>query len=176
MVQRSLNPTGPNGLTHVSTTSQSPYQSNLPHDLKATPLLEVAYDNDFDANPTGPTDGLPAGSNVSLEDITVQLTGVGVASISVANVAAVHTTTAPTGKSFDVAGIGTGTVQITVAAYGDVDFDLDVDLADYATFPGCMTGPDLGPETQPCDVFDFNQDDDVDLGDFASFQLGFTTP
>ena len=54
---------------------------------------------------------------------------------------------------------------------GDYDGNSIVDLADYAHFPECMTGPDAGPATpEECEVFYFNADDDVDLGDFAGFQ------
>lgn len=55
---------------------------------------------------------------------------------------------------------------------GDFDGDGDVDLTDYAAFPGCMGGPNvgLGPG---CEVFDFDGDLDVDTLDFAGFQLVF---
>jgi len=56
----------------------------------------------------------------------------------------------------------------------DYDADGEVDLADYAYFPDCMTGPDAGPPTTACDIFDFDRDDDVDLDDFARFQEACT--
>lgn len=57
-------------------------------------------------------------------------------------------------------------------ADGDFDGDGDVDLADYAEFPGCMGGPGVG-FAAGCEAFDFDLDTDVDAGDFAGFQLAF---
>jgi len=57
---------------------------------------------------------------------------------------------------------------------GDWDDDGDVDLDDFAHFPGCMTGPDNGPAAAGCEVFYFDAGDDVDLADFAAFQTAFT--
>jgi hypothetical protein len=57
---------------------------------------------------------------------------------------------------------------------GDVDGDGDVDLADFAGLPGCMTGPEAGAMGTGCDVFDFDEDVDVDLEDFGQFQAVFT--
>ena len=59
---------------------------------------------------------------------------------------------------------------------GDNDGNGVVDLADFAYFPDCMTGPDAGPATPECEVFYFDPDNDVDLGDFAAFQAAFGTP
>ena len=52
---------------------------------------------------------------------------------------------------------------------GDADGDGDIDLADFAGFPGCITGPDNPPYTSGCGVFDFDADADVDLNDFGAF-------
>jgi hypothetical protein len=57
---------------------------------------------------------------------------------------------------------------------GDHDTDGDVDLEDFAAWPGCMTGPDGGPYSTGCEAFDFEDDGDVDLEDFAGFQEEFT--
>jgi len=62
---------------------------------------------------------------------------------------------------------------------GDWDGDGDVDLSDYAEFPGCISGPWQAPSfvmpSQGClDAFDFDADADVDLQDFAGFQVLFT--
>jgi hypothetical protein len=54
-------------------------------------------------------------------------------------------------------------------AKGDADRDGDVDTADYAAFPPCMTGPS-GGVSEGCVVFDFNDDGDVDAPDYAGFQ------
>ncbi|MCH7812889.1 MAG: VCBS repeat-containing protein, partial [Planctomycetes bacterium] len=58
----------------------------------------------------------------------------------------------------------------------DVDGDGDVDLDDFADWPLCMTGPDLGPYAAGCEPYDSEPDFDVDLGDFAVFQAAFTGP
>ena len=57
---------------------------------------------------------------------------------------------------------------------GDWDGDGDVDIADYAEFAGCLTGPDGGPLGPGCSLFDFDSDVDVDLGDMTAFQGYFT--
>ena len=57
---------------------------------------------------------------------------------------------------------------------GDFDHDGDVDLDDFAGFPGCMTGPNNGPYEPHCETFDFETDSDVDLQDFAAFQGVYT--
>jgi len=62
---------------------------------------------------------------------------------------------------------------IEVTWPGDWDDDGDVDLADYAALPACLTGPEVGPPDAGCDVFDFDSDLDVDLADFADFQAAF---
>jgi parallel beta-helix repeat protein len=58
---------------------------------------------------------------------------------------------------------------------GDYDCIGTVNLADFANWVNCFTGP--GPEGAPyakrCEHFDFEFDGDVDLQDFAGFQLVF---
>jgi alpha-tubulin suppressor-like RCC1 family protein len=56
---------------------------------------------------------------------------------------------------------------------GDVNGDCHVGLTDYASFPGCMYGPNV-PYPNGCGLFDLNLDNDVDLGDFAEFEIAFT--
>ena len=61
---------------------------------------------------------------------------------------------------------------------GDWDEDGDVDLDDFAEFPGCMSGPWAAegfvmPSQDCLDVFDLDADADVDLKDFAGFQRRF---
>ncbi len=56
---------------------------------------------------------------------------------------------------------------------GDSEFDGDVDLADYATFADCMTGPGQVDRLCDCRFLDIDHDGDVDLGDFALFQNAF---
>ena len=57
---------------------------------------------------------------------------------------------------------------------GDTDGDGDVDLADFALLPACLTGPGGGPVASGCNVFDLDWDDDVDLYDVAAFANAFT--
>ncbi|MCP4594125.1 MAG: hypothetical protein GY842_25630, partial [bacterium] len=69
-------------------------------------------------------------------------------------------------------GLGATTdVRVYYGLRGDAEGDDDVDLADYASFPACLTGPDNGPPAPQCAVFDFEPDNDVDLADFVAFTL-----
>jgi hypothetical protein len=175
MTGRSLDPVGANGLTYVSTTAQDPFESNLPHDLKASAITEVAYDNDFDMAPGGATDGLSPGTGVLIEQVTVKPLGTGDVTVSLSNVQAAHTTGPPDGALFDVMSIGAGSVILTsTSPPGDTDGDGDVDLDDLDDFVGCMTGPESGPIGPGCDAVDFDTDDDVDTDDFGDFQMVFT--
>ena|GEM_PF-6692254 len=58
---------------------------------------------------------------------------------------------------------------------GDFDGDLDVDLADYALFQRCFTGPGVAP-TPECEVCDLERNNDVDLDDYAIFVSNLTGP
>jgi hypothetical protein len=49
-----------------------------------------------------------------------------------------------------------------------------VDLADFAEWAACFTGPQGPPIPSACRVFDFNADGDVDLRDYAGFQKSRT--
>lgn len=171
MIARSLDPVGPNGLTYVSLISQSPFDDNLPWDLKANSLIEVAYDNDFGGVPGGPQDGLTPGSDVLIETITLDLDGQpGLVTVTVEDPRAAETTSDPEGAVFENTSVSAGSVVLQVLQRGDADQDYDVDLVDFTNFPGCMTGPDLGPESPACDVFDFDRDSDVDMEDYRAFQ------
>jgi hypothetical protein len=64
------------------------------------------------------------------------------------------------------------TIQTIGSVPGDCDGDGDVDLADYACFLDCLTGPD-GGLLPDCGPFDFDSDSDVDLRDLAIFQEVF---
>jgi uncharacterized membrane protein len=59
---------------------------------------------------------------------------------------------------------------------GDADGDGDVDLTDYATFPGCLTGPNAGPPAPSCTAFDSEPDADIDLRDAGTLANAFTGP
>jgi len=186
LTARSLNPTGANGLTYLSSTSQVPFQSNLPVDLVASPVKEVANDADFDNVPGGQTDGLPAGMDVLIETITVLPPNLGAVTINLSNPRAAHTTTSPDGTMFNSAVInpaaGSVTLNVVPPVPGDADFDGDVDLTDHAALTACLSGPAEGdgfvPPSSAClQVFDFSvPDGDVDLVDIASFQNAFTGP
>jgi len=58
---------------------------------------------------------------------------------------------------------------------GDCDADGDVDLDDFGTFAGCLSGPG-GGLPPGCQCADLDGDLDVDLGDFGGFQAIFTGP
>lgn len=57
---------------------------------------------------------------------------------------------------------------------GDFDGDRDVDAQDFATFQGCMTGPNAGPYSPGCEDADLDRDGDVDQADFGVFQRCFS--
>ncbi len=64
--------------------------------------------------------------------------------------------------------------------YGDFDLDGDVDLADFARFQACFSGPNV-PAAPGCadvnaDGPPWGSDNDVDLSDFAAFQVCFSGP
>ncbi|MCP4590359.1 MAG: hypothetical protein GY842_06430, partial [bacterium] len=61
-------------------------------------------------------------------------------------------------------------VIVSLDIPGDWDGNGDVDLADYAEFPPCVTGPGGGPPAGGCTPFDFDGDGDIDLADVGSFQ------
>jgi hypothetical protein len=73
------------------------------------------------------------------------------------------------GKSAPVE-MSNGTLNFTYHPGGDYDGNLDVDLADYAQFPGCLAGPDVAA-APGCEPFDCDADGDVDLDDFKGFQM-----
>ncbi|MCB9849571.1 MAG: thrombospondin type 3 repeat-containing protein [Phycisphaerales bacterium] len=61
---------------------------------------------------------------------------------------------------------------VTCGAAGDADGDGDVDVADYARFATCMSGPSGGIGSN-CECLDLDADGDVDMRDFAEFQMLF---
>lgn len=70
-------------------------------------------------------------------------------------------------------GAGDGNVHLYqgVRIAGDYDGDGNVDLDDYAAFPGCLSGPGVAAPSGLCrDAFNFDLDSDVDLWDFGEFQ------
>jgi hypothetical protein len=59
------------------------------------------------------------------------------------------------------------------AGIGDQTCDGVIDLADYAAWPGCLTGPANGPFVAGCEAYDFDGDEDADLIDFAEWVKAF---
>lgn len=59
---------------------------------------------------------------------------------------------------------------------GDVDFDRDLDLADFAPWIDCLTGPGDFDHLCRCRFEDIQHDRDVDLGDFARLQNTWANP
>ncbi|MBN1490858.1 MAG: family 10 glycosylhydrolase [Phycisphaerae bacterium] len=59
---------------------------------------------------------------------------------------------------------------------GDLDFDGDVDLADFGVFSTCFNGPNRPPVYPSCGYADLDDDDDVDLADFGIFSTCFNGP
>ncbi len=69
------------------------------------------------------------------------------------------------------------TVTVTMPETpGDLDRDGDVDLADFASFQYCFSGPNQALREPGCAVADSDADNDVDLADFAAFQTCFNGP
>ena len=58
---------------------------------------------------------------------------------------------------------------------GDFEPDGDVDLADFAQFEICFTGPG-GALAPGCEPGAFDLDDDVDCDDWGQFVLAWTDP
>ncbi len=83
-------------------------------------------------------------------------------------------TSLPSGNG--VAG-GSAAIQFAViCAFGDADCDGDIDLADFASFQSCYTGPDAGPAAAGCEPMRFDADTDVDTADLADFVDTLTGP
>jgi len=71
--------------------------------------------------------------------------------------------------------VGNPQAPVPVGTPGDLDFDGDVDLADFGNLQGCLAAP---PERAFVCVlkFDFNGDGRVDMTDFAEFATVFSGP
>ena len=71
--------------------------------------------------------------------------------------------------------VGNPQAPVPAGMPGDLDFDGDVDLADFGNLQSCLVG---SPERAfVCVVkFDFNGDERVDMADFAEFATVFTGP
>jgi len=64
-------------------------------------------------------------------------------------------------------------IEIGPAAPGDCDVNGAVDLADFESFPTCLTGPG-GVLDGGCGCLDLDDDGHVTIADFAAFQVEFT--
>ncbi len=58
---------------------------------------------------------------------------------------------------------------------GNTTVDNDLDLADYASFDDCMSGPG-GGVSEGCCAYDTDVDDDVDMTDYLAIHAAFTGP
>ncbi|MBN1490644.1 MAG: hypothetical protein JXA69_12065 [Phycisphaerae bacterium] len=61
-------------------------------------------------------------------------------------------------------------------AYPDLNYDGDVDLADFSVFSGCFNGPNRAPAAGCGVTADLDNDSDVDLSDFSLFAQCFNGP
>ena len=84
------------------------------------------------------------------------------------------TAVGPFGGEYDVSSI-----EYTLTNVGAdpvdcrVDTGTESDLADFAEFYGCLTGPGVSPPGPECDPHDLDADGDVDLADLRRFQGTF---
>ncbi len=62
---------------------------------------------------------------------------------------------------------------VRVGAFGDFDFDGDLDLFDFASFELCFGE---SPVSDECAMFDFDSSDMIDLADYADFAQALTGP
>ena len=178
LTARSADPVTPAGLTYISTTSQTPFEPGLPHDLKASAAIEVLLDLDFDQDPGGPFDGMAPGSDVLIETLDVEVSGTGILTLAIGQVSAAHTESAPGGQLFDSAMVDPQAAEVTIelAKPGDIDLNGHVTLRDFATFALCYGScepddPPPGCSTTEFSYSDLNGDGCVSLGDFAIFAL-----
>ncbi|HUW84069.1 MAG TPA: hypothetical protein VMZ31_14890 [Phycisphaerae bacterium] len=186
VIERSASPTTPGGLTYVSRTRQTPFVSDLPHDLAGTPLDEVLLDMSFDDQPGGSTDGLAPGGDVVVESLQIGVDGAGTVQVSLMGASAAHTYIAvegPVAELFDSVEIdpSAGSITLRVLSDGDFDDDGDVDLGDYEEFLACLNGPNVttpppGCSPQQFAEADLDGDEDCDLADAAAFARRFTGP
>ena len=71
---------------------------------------------------------------------------------------------------------GEGTTwSSTIPRFNDADADGDVELNDYQSLAGCLSGP-ASTVGKSCRIFDRDNNLSVDLKDFARFQNAFTGP
>ena len=70
----------------------------------------------------------------------------------------------------------TASTPNNVVITGDYNADGRVELADYASLHGCLSGPDDAASLACQCWFDFDGDGTVDLHDMINFMLNFTGP
>jgi hypothetical protein len=182
LLERSANPTTPQGLTFISPVSQAPFDPALPHDLHASPASEVLLDLDFDDEPGGPTDGLAPGTDVQMETLNILVAGCGTLVLTINDVSAAHTDGVPSGQLFNNAEVNpqADVVTLYVNHPGDINQDGHINLVDFSSFAICFGQCQPGSAGQPCPAgqfarSDLNNDGCVDLVDFSTFAVYFGT-
>ncbi len=163
VISRSAAPLAANGLSYLSTTSQAPFESNLPHDLGDSELYEVLLDLDYDGDPGGAFDGVPPGADTLIETIEIQIGGSGSVDVSLSDVQAAHTTGLPNGAPFTSVEIAAGAEAVSInvqpSPLGDLNCDGSVNAADITPFVLALLDADAFASQYPgCD----RQNADVD--------------
>ncbi len=65
------------------------------------------------------------------------------------------------------------TSRLNPADFEAITVEQDLDLAHFAAWDSCATGPDNGPVPAACKAFDSDCDDDIDAADYAWWQVNF---
>ncbi len=115
---RSAAPSGLNGLTYVSLTSQDPFVSDLPIDFDDGPVTEVLVDMDYDGVAGGATDGLPSGIDVLVESVEITPLTSGSLTITLSGLSAATTEGTPDGALFAAHNISSNQVTLAVEDSG----------------------------------------------------------
>lgn len=79
-----------------------------------------------------------------------------------------------TNSSIVVADLVFDEITVVAPAFGDFDYDADVDADDQAIFESCARGPAIAVDPA-CQICDFDNDQDVDADDFGAFQRSLTS-
>jgi hypothetical protein len=166
MIARSADPVETNGLSYLSATSQVPFESELPHHFASGARHEVLYDADFAGQPGSIEDGIPPGSDVMFESITLIATQEGKLTLTISELQAVGHSAANLPQLFGKATIDIASVAITVSETppscdGDANDDQTVDPLD-AGFVLARLGCPVGGGDELCQAADVNLDGQVD--------------
>lgn len=115
---RSAAPSGLNGLTYISLTSQDPFVSDLPVDFDEGPVTEVLVDMDYDGVPGGAADGLPSGIDVLVESVEITPLTSGSLTITLSGLSAATTEGTSDGALFAAHNISSSQVTLAVEDSG----------------------------------------------------------